>query len=293
VLKSFGADPEFMLVDPNGKYISAIGVIPGTKAKKVDLGNSSFAFYDNVLVEVNIKPSSSRDDTIRNFRDCFKRLSKLTGKNRLVVQASQVYPASECLHEDAREFSCKPEWCLYVTNSYNQLRKLKPIRCPRNNFRSAGGHVHVGSPLACKLGKPLQTLKMLDLFLGGVSVLIDHDPTSLARKKLYGGAGNHRPCPKYGIEYRTLSNFWISSPELVMVIYDLTNLAMKLVNRADEIWDQIDPAGLRDYINKSDKTAILKKIFPIISAEMSRSLLENIKFLFEPREFDFYKEWGI
>jgi hypothetical protein len=53
-LFSFGSDPEFMLVDSNGKYRSAIGIIHGTKEDKISLGNGHYAFYDNVLVEVNI-----------------------------------------------------------------------------------------------------------------------------------------------------------------------------------------------------------------------------------------------
>jgi len=36
MLKSFGSDPEFMLVDPDGKYVSAIGIVPGTKKDKVN-----------------------------------------------------------------------------------------------------------------------------------------------------------------------------------------------------------------------------------------------------------------
>lgn len=298
MLKSFGSDPELMLVDPDGNYVSAIDVVPGTKKDKVNMGNGHFAFYDNVLVEVNIKPSFSRDDAIKNFRDCFKRLAKLVGKMRLVPQASQSYPLSACMHKDAQKFGCDPEFCLYVTNFKGKLEKLKaPICHPGNTFRSAGGHVHVGSPLALNYGsgKPFQTLRMLDLFLGATSVLIDHDPTSAARRILYGGAGNHRPCPMYGVEYRTLSNFWLASPDLVALIYDLTELAMKVVDRgkADDIWAKLKPEELRSSINEANREVILKKMFPLAAAEMNESLLNRVRFMFEPREFDFYREWKL
>lgn len=297
MLKSFGSDPELMLVDSESNYVSAIDVVPGTKKDKVKLGNGHFAFYDNVLVEVNIKPSFSRDEAIRNFRDCFKRLAKLVGKYRLVPQASQVYPASACQHPDALEFGCDPEFCLYVVNYKGKLDKLPaPICRPGNYFRSAGGHVHVGSELALNYGpgKPFQTLRMLDMVLGGISVLINHDPTSLARRKLYGGAGNHRWCT-YGVEYRTLSNFWIASPTLVGLVYDLTEFAMKLVDRgkADDLWKMIKPEELRFGINNEDRDFISEKILPILESEMNRSLMADVKTMFKPRNFDFYKEWNL
>lgn len=295
-LKSFGSDPELMLVDPEGNYVSAIGIVPGTKKDKVRMGDH-FAFYDNVLVEVNIKPSFSKNEAVKNFKDCFKRLAKLVGKFRLVPQASQIYPASACQHVDALEFGCDPEFCLYVLNHKGKLDKLPTPKCrPGNYFRSAGGHVHVGSDLALNYGpgKPFQTLRMLDMVLGGISVLINHDPTSLDRRKLYGGAGNHRWC-SYGVEYRTLSNFWITSPFLVGLIYDLTEFTMKLVDRgkADDLWKMIEPENLRLGINQENKDYISQKIFPIIKSEMNQSLLSDVKSMFEPVKFDFYEEWGI
>ncbi len=298
MLKSFGSDPELMLIDPDGNYVSAIDVVPGSKKNKISLGNDHYAFYDNVLVEVNIKPSFSKDETIKNFRDCFKRLAKLVGKHRLVPQASQIYPAEACQHKDAQKFGCAEEYCLYVTNFKGRLEKLPaPICHPGNYFRSGGGHVHVGSPLALNYGKgkPFQTLKMLDLFLGATSVLIDHDPTSKARRRLYGGAGNHRNCPTYGVEYRTMSNFWLASPALVAIIYDLTELAMRTVDRgkADEIWSKINPPELRSAINSADKAAVINKFFPLITAEMNEGLLDRVKKMLNPVQFDFYSEWGL
>lgn len=298
MLKSFGSDPEFMLVDPDGKYVSAIGIVPGTKKDKVNLGNGHYAFYDNVLVEVNIKPSANCNETIKNFKDCFKKLAKLVGKYKVVPQAAQVYPEEECQHRDAREFGCDPEFCLYVVDFKGKFEKLPtPICRPGNYLRTGGGHVHVGSDLALPYGrgKPVHTLKMLELFLGSVSVLIDHDPTSLNRKRLYGGAGNHRWCMKYGVEYRTLSNFWLASPKLVEIIYALTDLAIKMVdkNKADDLWSKINANELRTSINTSDKDKIKKNIYPIVASEMDNNLLNEVESMFYPIEFDFYKEWNI
>jgi hypothetical protein len=298
MLKSFGSDPELMLMDENGNYVSAIGIVPGHKEDKVSLGNGHFAFYDNVLVEVNVKPSFSRDEVVKNFRDCFKKLSKLVGNFSLVPQASQIYPASECQHKDAKIFGCDPEYCLYVLDWRKKFKKLDPPQCkPGNYFRSGGGHVHIGSPLALSYGsgRQAQVLKMCEVFLGATSVLIDHDPTSLARRKIYGGAGTFRGCPTYGLEYRAMSNFWIASPKLVSLIYDLTDLLMKIVDRgrAEEIWSKIDQNELRNAINTGDRDTIMKRVFPISSTEMSKSLLDRVVEMFTPIKFNFYKEWAL
>jgi hypothetical protein len=44
MLKSFGADPELMLMDLDGHYVSAIDIIPGTKKDKVNLGMTIMHF---------------------------------------------------------------------------------------------------------------------------------------------------------------------------------------------------------------------------------------------------------
>jgi hypothetical protein len=50
-------------------------------------------------------------------------------------------------------------------------------------------------------------VKQLDWYLGGWSLQKDPDPI---RRRLYGKAGACRYKP-YGVEYRVLSNFWVTS----------------------------------------------------------------------------------
>jgi hypothetical protein len=107
-------------------------------------------------------------------------------------------------------------------------------------MRSAGGHIHVGCKFAQK--DPLNVfaiIRMMDLFVGLPSIYLDHDRTSKKRKELYGQAGRFR-APKHGAEYRTLSNFWISSPKMVGLIYDLTTLAVAAAQDQYETWWNID-----------------------------------------------------
>jgi hypothetical protein len=60
------------------------------------------------------------------------------------------------------------------------------------------------------------------MFLGLWSVINDPDTR---RRQLYGKAGAIRFKP-YGIEYRTLSNFWLADPKLIEKVWDMTAFAI-------------------------------------------------------------------
>lgn len=69
-------------------------------------------------------------------------------------------------------------------------------------------------------------VKAMDATLGLKSLFLDFDTN---RKKLYGKAGCFR-FREYGIEYRTLSNFWIKSDESLSWAWNTTMEAVDLVN---------------------------------------------------------------
>jgi hypothetical protein len=65
----------------------------------------------------------------------------------------------------------------------------------------------------------------MDFYLGVPSVLMDKGE---ARKELYGKAGAMR-LKSYGMEYRTLSNFWIFDQRLIGWVYEQTAKAVQAV----------------------------------------------------------------
>lgn len=71
-------------------------------------------------------------------------------------------------------------------------------------------HIHIGYDNPDEETN-LAIIKTLDLFLGIPSIILDKDTK---RRELYGKAGCFRH-KKYGVEYRTLSSFWLSSPVLI------------------------------------------------------------------------------
>jgi hypothetical protein len=292
---TLGSDPEFMVLSPDGGYVTAIDKVPGTKEHPLDLGNGCSAFYDNVLAECCPKPGRNKEEVLTNFRDCFQRYARVVHPFRLKPQASQEYPASECQHLAAQEFGCSEEY-----NAYEMMTVKPPVCEPGNYFRSGGGHIHLGHlsgspeyPLVDVMGRWWLT-RMLDCFVGLASLFLDNDPTSQARRQLYGGAGNMRP-KSYGLEYRTLSNFWLASPRHVSLIHDLCGFTIGYMQEAEnhtDLWSA-HAEEIRPIINggrRSEAVRLWDKVFgPLLPKELNKEVQE----MAEVPPPDFYSAWKI
>lgn len=290
---SFGSDPEFMLVTADGKYVSAIGIVPGTKEAMLPLGNGHFGFHDNVLAECCPHYGKTKEEVVKNFKDCFQRYANVVAPFRLRPQASHTYPKDECLHPSALQFGCSPEM-----NAYDMSTVNAPVCNPGNTFRSGGGHIHLGHidgpkyPLVDFMGRWWLT-RLMDLFVGLPSILIDNDPTSQDRRMLYGGAGNMRP-KDYGIEYRTLSNFWLAHPRLVRLNHDLCGFVLEFMQKDQlhqELWTSVAD-DLRTAINSGDREKA-DKLWTEVSVHVPDALREEIEFARKLPVQDFYSSWGI
>lgn len=309
---TFGSDPEFF-IEKNGKIFSAIGILKGTKEKRVKVGRGAY-YYDNVLAECTIHPAKTLDEAVANVRECFVNFKTLLGSYKIKTQASHVFDPKLFNHEDAYKIGCDPEECVY------ELAQVAPDEeeFKKNNMRSAGGHIHLGDEVLQSNYSGLHAARLLDLFLGIPSLFMDHDPTSSARKKFYGKAGRIRR-PVYGIEYRSLGNFWLASPKLVRVTYKICDFVVGLVrdDRAKEFWE-IDDARLQSREAWADPkfhpmqchtckydVNTLRKAFDTGNKELAAPFMELIKgylpaelfseieSLSRPVEFDLYKEWSL
>ena len=59
--------------------------------------------------------------------------------------------------------------------------------------------------------------------------MIDRNPLQKERRKLYGMAGEYR-LPAHGIEYRTLSNFWLRSPVLADFVAQMAGMCVGILH---------------------------------------------------------------
>lgn len=309
-----GNDAEFMVYDSSGRLTSAITLLPENgKNNKLPVGKKSlggFVFYDNVQLEINLNPAHSADELIENLRSIFYEIKKLIYPYAFVPQASATFPENQLQHQDSRVFGCDPEYCAY---------SLQIVKAPTsiNGFRSAGGHIHLGqsegeSPLNIPPGEDditverdwgrLSVIRMMDLIVGLTSVILDKDPTSPARRQLYGSPGYHRTKP-YGVEYRSIGNFWLNDPVLATMIFNLSKLAVNSVidGQYRHYWPDNNITSCKYPVSKvceAIKTAdvelakelIEKYVKPLLS---KKTYLELVTVCDRPCNRNFYRNWEI
>jgi hypothetical protein len=235
-----GADPEFFL-QQNGKHKSAVGLIGGDKWNPVpidDLGNC--IQEDNVSVEFNIQPSETYEGFRSVIHKVLNHLKEKLNTYEFSKESAVSFEPEELQTQQAQIFGCEPDY-----NAWSKKINKKPY-CEDKNLRSAGGHIHIGCELAQK--KPLEIIKACDLFLGVPSVVMD---PGTERRKLYGLAGSFRQ-KKYGVEYRSLSNWWIFSDDTIKWVFDNTHKAINFVANNQEINPE-DTYTIQKCINTSDK----------------------------------------
>lgn len=236
---TIGADPEFFLMQ-NGKYKSAVGLIGADKWNPLPIDNLGNCIQeDNVSIEFNIQPS----ETLENFRSVINKVLKHL-KHKFTdyefsTASAAVFDEDELNTPQARLFGCEPDY-----NAWSMTKNHKPHASNRN-LRSAGGHIHIGCELAQE--KPIEIIRACDLFLGVPSIILD---PSTERRELYGMAGSYRK-KDYGVEYRSLSNWWIFSEEMIRWVYENTHKAIEFVKNNNSI-DSDDAYNIQKCINTSD-----------------------------------------
>lgn len=309
---SFGSDPEFVIQNKDSVK-SAIGILPAKENALESHGNQ--IYYDNVLAEIAIKPAFDKSELVENTYSALKFLADYVYPYTFHVKSALDYPNQEINCDAARIAGCNPEWDVYSLQMIEPPSKLIDSMDGyyqfKSPFRTAGGHIHVGSNFLLNQLKTLSFIRMMDLFVGIPSIFLDSDPTSKKRRKAYGKAGSHRT-PEYGIEYRTLGNFWLSSPKLVELIYDLTTFAVEFTSAGEDqrFWaidedllDSDDPTSaykcfgydvnlMRKCIDECDKTQA-EKFMLFISNYLPDELMINIESLVNRDMCDTYKAWGL
>lgn len=256
---TLGADPEIFFVDKLDNFVSAIDKIGGSKEEPKSLGNGFFILEDNVAAEFNIPPADMFEAFDHNVETGIDFVAKFAIENDLLLtpKASGNFPSSQLEHYKALEFGCEPDfdaWELDIND--------KP-EAEDSSFRTCGGHIHVGGVEGLD---PHAIIRAMDLFLGVPSLVLDKDKE---RRKLYGKAGAFRYKP-YGVEYRTLSNFWIWNTATRYWVWNATNLAIEFVKNNGLIDANSQLASkIRQSINYSDESGYyeLVKLYPDISVE--------------------------
>lgn len=302
---SIGTDPEFFLRDKeSGKMMSAIPYVEGTKQVPVELPSGGTVQRDNVALEFATPPAKDGEDFVKKVRNAFMDIMKTLPDNlSLETIPSADFDEDQLDHPEAKEFGCSPDYDAW------KLR-VNPAPCARASFRSCGAHIHVGHVkgdgndfLLEPVGKVF-TVRMMDLFHGIISTILDNSKEAIERRKLYGKAGAHRPTD-YGVEYRSLSNYWMKSPQLVMLMDCLVQDVLAVMREdtlesltdldaGPEILKNVGPEVIQDIINEGDvakaKEIMNEVLLPVLSDD-TKSLLDDCMEKIDTYEIS--KEWEI
>jgi hypothetical protein len=266
---TIGADPEVFL-ERNNIPVSSIGKIGGTKYEPIHIQDGIFLQEDNVTVEYNIPPCKTLEDFIIYNQRALDIIAEKANKLdlKVAIQAAAKMPKEELQDPRAWVFGCEPDFNVW---KMEENPKPKPTQ-----WRAAGGHIHIG--YECSNLEKIQLTKYLDNTLGAIFSVLDPDTK---RKKMYGTAGSIRFKP-YGIEYRTLSNYWLRHPFLIATVYETVkhgitfiekgqNPSLPLPNKTLEAINKRKVKEILEYINH---VLLNTTIFPAII----RSLLSKTNY---------------
>lgn len=258
-----GADPEFFFKQ-EGRVIGSEKVIPkeGFRAKGRDYNNEEVEYgapiivIDGVQAEFNPEASDCRETFSNGLRTCFMRLDETIRGKKVEVDFGAAVNVDEeelgSLSEENQQFGCSPSF-----NTYGQA-DMTIKDASTYLHRSAGGHIHLGTHYANPQGEilrsPERVVPILDIVLGNTCVLLDRDLGNVERRKNYGRAGEYRT-PQHGLEYRTLSNFWLRSYPLASFVLGLARFAVHVA--ADEaaskkLLSLVSLEDIENAINKND-----------------------------------------
>lgn len=250
---TLGSDPElFGFSVETGRIGSFAGRLGADKWNKRYATDDVRIQEDNVLIEYDINPHDEFEGFSANIQRgldiCYAEANKL-GMSIAEGVCSHIFSQAELqsFHESAFIFGCEPDF-----NALTGTRNPKP-EASDPGLRTCGGHIHIGYNNIIPVTAESQQIMgvMCDYFLGLPSLLIDNDDR---RRELYGKAGAVR-FKEYGVEYRTLSNFWIFQPRMRRWAFDQVQKAFNFGKdqKFMELIQIVSPEEIQRVINMGDK----------------------------------------
>lgn len=217
-----GCDPE-VFVRKDGVFQSAFGLIKGDK-KNPQVVPHGAVQVDGMALEFNINPAASEEEFVFNVQDVFNTMCRMVPGYEVVASpVAHFDPAYlKSQPKEALELGCDPDY-----NAWTE--RVNPRPDGERPMRTASGHVHIGWTGGEKIddadhvGRCNTLVRQLDFYLGLPSLIYDEDKE---RREMYGKAGACR-YKSYGVEYRTLSNAWLTNKDRMAWVYRATIRAVQ------------------------------------------------------------------
>lgn len=233
---TIGSDPE-VFAKRGGKIIPAVGLVPGNKDNPHPVDDGAVQ-VDGLALEFNIHPTD-RAEVFKNRLASVRQQLEVMADVEISDDTTADFDPED-LHDvpfENLELGCDPDY-----NAWSEEFNEPPSVEGRENFRTAGGHIHFGMGIHIEnTNDPgiyrefCPIVKMFDYHIGLPSLIWDKD---VKRRKLYGKAGAFRLKP-YGLEYRSLSNKWIFDPRLVDFVFEETKKIYDRLVKADYDVDRV------------------------------------------------------
>lgn len=278
---TFGCDPELFFANSEGKIVGAEKVLPKEGYLATQYAPKG-VILDGVQVELNPAASACRQTVAIGIIAAFKTLRNHLMDKSTTTCFDAVITVSkkelESLSEQSRKFGCAPSNNFYDKDATIKANPAKYLK------RSAGGHIHLGLSGAVKMHRE-RLVPILDAIVGNTCVMIDRCPDAAERRKNYGRAGEYR-LPSHGIEYRTLSNFWLRSYPLFSLVLGLARLSVSILDEtlnkhATNWWDaesglmqHLDLKKVQRAINEND-LQLAKENWQVVRDYISQHVPKN------------------
>lgn len=266
-----GADPEVFVRNAGGKVIPVCGLVGGTKDfpkplptnrrwvdESVDNEGMFAVQEDGVAMEFNIPAVTSASNFIVAIEHAMKECRRIakSRKLELVISPSSTFEAVQLEDPRACTVGCLADKDAYGAENGTTREPFSAVDFGTDRF--CGGHLHLGYN---KDNVPANVMaRYVDLFVGLPSVF--HDKQG-PRRKYYGQAGLYRE-KDYGIEYRTLSNFWLRDNHrsddtnylyyLAQTLFDLGLIANTKHRLLAEAYANVPWADVKECINTENTT---------------------------------------
>jgi hypothetical protein len=250
---TFGADPEFCVISKGVPY-PAWYITPGTKEKTEKVHPAFSLHADNVALEVTMAPADSVSRFISRMQETLNFVNQhlaVRGAELSSLVYTDAFSADHLKHPMAQRLGCDPDFCAYSATP--EMPRSVPVLDDMGKYRFFGGHIHVGYDK--ELCPPHVMAQFMDLFVAMRVVQYDEQGP---RRQFYGQAGLYRPKP-YGVEYRTLSNFWCFDlldigKRLATNITTLSNLITNERDYMISLYKSVDWDAVREIINTENRT---------------------------------------
>ncbi len=249
-----GQDTELFL-KRDGVFINAHGIIPGSKENPYPVKKGAVQ-VDGMALEINTVPAKNYRQFKNNINTVLSRLQDMIPKDcEMVVTPTAEFSNDYMAQQPAESkiLGCDPDYNAYTVTQ-------NPMPDPHPNMRTAAGHLHLGWTKDRDVTDPhwieecATMAKQLDYCVGVPSIREDPD---CRRRQMYGKAGAFRPKP-YGVEYRVLSNYWITEEKYMSNVYSRVVQAfnwLKGGQNIETLCKENDFGEAEDIINNSRQAA--------------------------------------